>query len=148
MIAAGAGIAPFRGFIQELSALKSQGKVVPPAILFYGCRSRDQDDLYRQEMDEFEETGVVSVRRAFSRPSEGGTGKKYYVGDRLWDDREEVRKLWESGAKVYVCGSRAMGDGVKKVMGRVVLGEGVGEEEVKVWFEGVRNLRYAVDVFD
>lgn len=144
MIAAGAGIAPFRGFIQQRAALFSQGKKLAPALLFYGCRESRKDDLYREEMDEFERQGVVSVRRAFSR-EEGK--KKYYVGDKLWEDRQEVKRLWDEGGKVYVCGSRAVGEGVKKVFGRVVLGN-EGEDGVKKWFEGVRNLRYAVDVFD
>jgi cytochrome P450/NADPH-cytochrome P450 reductase len=37
---------------------------------------------------------------------------------------------------------------VKLAMGRIVLGEGASEEEVAEWYEGVRNERYATDVFD
>ncbi|KAK4222029.1 putative bifunctional cytochrome P450 E-class, group I:NADPH-P450 reductase [Podospora fimiseda] len=145
MIAAGSGIAPFRGFIQERAVLQTQGKKLGLAMLFYGCRDNSQGDLYREEMNEFEKKGVVIVKRAYSR-QEGR--QKEYVGDKVWEEREVVKRLWEEGAKVYVCGSRAVGEGVKKAFARVVLGQGVNEERVKEWFEGVRNLRYAVDVFD
>jgi len=48
-----------------------------------------------------------------------------------------------------VCGTRLVGEGVKNVMGKIVLGqEDVTEESVTEWYEGVRNDRYATDVFD
>ncbi|KAK0712315.1 cytochrome P450 [Apiosordaria backusii] len=144
MIAAGAGIAPFRGFIQERAALRSQGKSLGKAVLFFGCRHPDWDNLYHDELAEWEKNGVVEVVRAYSRHENKGE----YVGDSILKHKDEVKELWDERARVYVCGSRAVGDGVKSVVGRVVLGDEASEEEIAKWFEGVRNVRYAVDVFD
>jgi cytochrome P450/NADPH-cytochrome P450 reductase len=45
MIAAGTGIAPFRGFIQERAAQMVCGRDIGPTILYYGCRT-EADFLY------------------------------------------------------------------------------------------------------
>jgi cytochrome P450/NADPH-cytochrome P450 reductase len=167
-VAAGSGLAPFRGFVQERAELINKGRTqLAPAMLFFGCRGRAVDDLYREEFDAFQKMGAVDdlyreefdafqkmgavdVRRAFSRSTDDLEEAKgcRHVQDRVWLDRAEVKTLWDQGARVYVCGSRAVGEGVKLAMGRIVLGEGASEEEVAEWYEGVRNERYATDVFD
>ncbi|KAK3290376.1 cytochrome P450 [Chaetomium fimeti] len=149
-VGAGSGLAPFRGFIQERAALLSKGSQLAPALLFLGCRGPQMDDLYREEFDKWQELGAVDVRRAFSRaePDEGEAHGCKHVQDRLWHDREEAKDMWKSGARVYVCGSRVVGEGVKKAMGRIVLGDEATEDEITRWYEGVRNDRYATDVFD
>lgn len=153
-VAAGSGLAPFRGFVQERAARQAngEGKAAPaPMLLFYGCRRPQLDDIYRDEFDAWQERGLVDVRRAFSRVADGeeteAQGCKH-VQDRLWHDRDEVKALWERGARVYVCGSRAVGEEVKRTLGRVVLGETAGEGEVAKWYQKVRNNRFATDVFD
>ncbi|KAK4142251.1 cytochrome P450 [Dichotomopilus funicola] len=132
-VAAGSGLAPFRGFVQERAEQLAKGAKLAPALFFFGCRGPQMDDLYREEFDKWQDLGAVDVRRAFSRvaPEEAeGQGSKY-VQDRIWAEREEVKKLWDSGARVYI-----------------VLGSEVTDEETAQWYEGVRNDRYATDVFD
>ncbi|KAL3496434.1 cytochrome P450 [Aspergillus germanicus] len=119
MVAAGSGIAPFRAFIQELSARRLDGTSTPPALLFFGCRGLHLDDLYRDELDGYEAKGVVTVFRAFSRMQSPENGCQY-VQDMLWNAREKVRGLWEEGAKVFVCGSVEMNEGVKTTLARIV----------------------------
>lgn len=52
MVAAGIGIAPFRGFLQERARLLSMGREVGRMLLFFGCRRSDEDFLYKEELGE------------------------------------------------------------------------------------------------
>ncbi len=149
-VAAGSGLAPFRGFVQERAALLASGRQIAPMLLFFGCRGPQMDDLYREQLDQWQAQGAVDVRRAFSRVESDdheARGCKY-VQDRLRHDSAEVRGLWERGARVFVCGSRRVGEEVKATMGGILLGEETTEDGVAQWYEGVRNERYATDVFD
>ncbi|EXF83899.1 cytochrome P450 [Colletotrichum fioriniae PJ7] len=152
-VAAGTGLAPFRGFIQERATMLAAGRTLAPALLFFGCRSPEQDDLYRDEFDKWEEMGAVSVRRAYSRDCDKSEGCKH-VQDRMWQDREELVDLWKKGAKAYVCGSRGVAESAKETMLKIKVemekarGEETDEESVKEWFEALRNIRYVTDVFD
>ncbi|KAL9619781.1 MAG: hypothetical protein Q9160_005617 [Pyrenula sp. 1 TL-2023] len=153
MIAAGTGIAPFRGFVQERAEMRSSGRKIAPAMLFFGCREPSKDDLYREELDGWESDGVVSVWRAYSRKVEESEGCKY-VQDRLWRERDHVMNLWDQGAMLYICGSRAVGEAAKDMFIDICLdatkkkGKKTSAQEVREWFEGLKNIRYAVDVFD
>ncbi|KAB8262944.1 cytochrome P450 [Aspergillus pseudonomiae] len=147
-IAAGTGIAPFRGFIQERALLLAQGQTLAPAALFFGTRSPEQDDLYAVELTEWEQAGAVEVYRTFSRCSEASEQCRY-VQDRVWRERERFMELWEMGAKVFVCGSRSVGDGVREAIIRILVeAEGKDKDGVTARFEAVRNVRYVTDVFD
>ncbi|CAF4344452.1 unnamed protein product, partial [Rotaria sordida] len=66
MIAAGTGIAPFRGFIQERVAQFVCGREIGRTILYYGCRS-DDDFLYSDELNKWSKLGAVEVKSVFSR---------------------------------------------------------------------------------
>jgi cytochrome P450 / NADPH-cytochrome P450 reductase len=96
MAAAGAGIAPFRGFIQERAAQIAAGRKLAPASLFFGCRGLGVDDLYREKLDRWEGMGAGSVRRAMSRKEskEVLAEKDFSVGFIVWIGRsrqDEVR---------------------------------------------------------
>ncbi|EUC47483.1 hypothetical protein COCMIDRAFT_35012 [Bipolaris oryzae ATCC 44560] len=154
MIAAGTGLAPFRGFIQERAAQAAAGRKLAPAILFYGCRSPSVDLIYGDLLKRWEAMGAVSLRLAYSQQPEETHGCKY-VQDRIYHDRTDVVELFNSGAKVFVCGSRGVGDGVQETLIKIAK-ETIGEKEnrevddakAKEWFEGLRNERLATDVFD
>ncbi|CAM1509566.1 Fc.00g033050.m01.CDS01 [Cosmosporella sp. VM-42] len=154
-VAAGTGLAPFRGFFQERAVKAAAGLQLAPALLFFGCREPGMDDIYRNELDEWQRQGFVSVRRAYSRKPEHteAQGCKY-VQDRLWLDPTEVEKLWYEGAEVYVCGSRRMGDAVKEKSIVIKLdrarrrGMEFDREKAEEWFRGIQNSRYATDIFD
>ncbi|MCJ1471761.1 hypothetical protein MMC13_000401 [Lambiella insularis] len=152
MLCAGSGLAPFRGFVQERACQLAAGRVLAPALLLVGCRSPDLDTLYKAEFEAWEKAGAVSVRYAFSRAPDKSEGCKY-VQDRLWRDREEAEALWEKGARIFVCGSGGVGQGVREVVVRIAMesvrreGTEPSREKVEEWFRGIRNERFASDVF-
>ncbi|KAI0469334.1 bifunctional P-450:NADPH-P450 reductase [Xylaria cf. heliscus] len=152
-IAAGSGISPFRGFVQERAEMIAAGRKLAPALLLVGCRSPGRDDLYADEFTEWENAGAVTVKRAYSRATEKSNGAKY-VQDLIRIHHDEVVPLWDQNARLYICGSSAIGEGVKtevvKLAANLVKDKGkeMTEDDVKEWWEGLRNVRYATDVFD
>ncbi|QPC76462.1 hypothetical protein HYE68_007214 [Fusarium pseudograminearum] len=154
-VAAGTGLAPFRGFIQERAAMLAAGRKLAPALLFFGCRDPENDDLYAEELARWEQMGAVDVRRAYSRATDKSEGCKY-VQDRIYHDRVDVFKVWDQGAKVFICGSREIGKAVEDICVRLAMerseetqeGKGATEEKAREWFERSRNERFATDVFD
>ena len=78
MIAAGSGVAPMRGFIQERVQQKEAGRDVGKMTLFFGCRSPDEDFLYsKTDFEEWSKLGILEVRPAFSRDSGKSGGCRY-----------------------------------------------------------------------
>ncbi|KAK1996528.1 cytochrome P450 [Colletotrichum falcatum] len=153
-VAAGTGLAPFRAFVQERATLIAAGRQLAPAILFFGCRDPAADDLYRQEFDKWEAAGAVRIYRAYSRRPDASGGCKY-VQDRIWRERESLYSLWDRGARIYVCGSNKVAEGIKTVLLRAARekseiddGKPMTDDELEEWFDGIRNERYATDVFD
>ena len=154
MIAAGTGLAPFRGFIQERAAQAAAGRKLALAVLFYGCRAPSIDLIYGDLLRRWEEMGAVNLRFAFSRRPEDSHGCKY-VQDRLYHDRADVVEQFESGAKLFVCGSREVGNGVQETLIKIAKerlkekeGRDADDAKAREWFEGLRNERFATDVFD
>uniref|UniRef100_A0A8B9L9S7 NADPH--hemoprotein reductase n=1 Tax=Astyanax mexicanus TaxID=7994 RepID=A0A8B9L9S7_ASTMX len=71
MIGPGTGIAPFMGFIQERAWLKQQGKEVGETVMYFGCRHKNEDFLYQEELEAFEKEEVLTqLNVAFSRDQE------------------------------------------------------------------------------
>jgi cytochrome P450/NADPH-cytochrome P450 reductase len=152
-IAAGTGVSPFRGFIQERAEMINAGRKLAPAVLLFGCRSPGRDDLYADELAEWEKAGAVTVKRAYSRATDKSNGAKY-VQDLLVTYKDEVIPLWRDNARMYICGSRAIGEGVRREAIKMNIGhekdngKELTEEEAKEWWDSLRNVRYATDVFD
>ena len=156
-VAAGTGLAPFRGFFQERAAMLGAGRAVAPGFFFYGSRG-PADDIYREDLDRWQALGAVDVRRAFSRAQSDAEKDEAahckYVQDRLYHDRAVMKDLWDKGARMYVCGSRQVGEGVKDTVLKIhrewmeEAGSPETEADAEAWFSSIRNERYAMDVFD
>jgi len=106
MVAAGSGIAPFRAFLAERVP-----ELAGPALLFYGCRTRDQV-LYRELLERACELSVFLSRE----PSE----PRAYAQEGVRTHADRVAELVAAGAFVYVCGSTGLGDGVAAALADVL----------------------------
>jgi cytochrome P450/NADPH-cytochrome P450 reductase len=146
MFAAGTGIAPMRAFLQERAAIAKAGaRKLGPAILFFGCRHPEKDFIYRDQLLEWEKQGVVKVVPAFSK---GGTGPRY-VQDAIWENREEVAKMFVDGGKIYLCGSAArLGKSAAEVCKKVWCEKNEKSmEDAEEWLQSVKTDRYISDVY-
>lgn len=106
MVAAGSGVAPFYGFPAERAAFGRAG----PSWLIFGNRIEAADFLWKEHFEAALADGSLTrLDTAFS-PAEGiGTR----VQERLLLEGEELHRwLVERNAVLYVCGRRAMVDGV------------------------------------
>jgi cytochrome P450 / NADPH-cytochrome P450 reductase len=146
MVGAGTGLAPFRGFLQERAAQRAQGVPVARSLLFFGCRRRDSDLLYADELRRFEEQGVVRVENAFSRAD----GRCRYVQDAILDCADEVWQLLQQDAVVLVCGNAAtMAPATRAALQRIFRERtGTGESDAAAWLAGLRSAdRFLEDIW-
>ena len=112
MIGPGTGVAPFIGFLQHRDLKQKTTDPAAPlseAWLFFGCRHKERDYLYRQELEQFLSTGVLSrLFLSFSRDAVDelhGSPPPKYVQDNLRRHSMEVAKqVFDKGAVVYICG--------------------------------------------
>lgn len=114
LIGPGTGIAPMRAFLQERAQQQASGVAIGASILYFGCRRRDEDFIYRDELEAFESQGVLTqLHLAFSRE----TSDKVYVQHLLQQNGEDVWDLVsKQQAHIYVCGATTMGNDVHKVL--------------------------------
>jgi cytochrome P450/NADPH-cytochrome P450 reductase len=152
MFCAGTGLAPFCGFLQERAIQVQAGRKVAPAYIFIGCTHPDKDAIFKDELQQWEKDGIVKVFYAFSRANEKSKGCRH-VQDRLWEERDEMIKVFVQGAKLYVCGSGMVGEGVAAMTKMIFheycesIGKPKTDEQMESWFQGIKNDRYASDVF-
>jgi NADPH-ferrihemoprotein reductase len=124
MVGPGTGLAPMRAFCQEREAKMAAGEALGEALLFFGCRRSDEDFIYKEELEAWASSGVLTeLHTAFSR--EASSGAKVYVQHRL---KEQGARVWElikeGGAHVYVCGATAMGSEVLSALATIAATEG------------------------
>lgn len=70
MVGPGAGLAPFRAFLQEKKYLidKKENNLFGDCILYFGCRSRIIDYIYKDDLEIFQKENICNkLRIAFSR---------------------------------------------------------------------------------
>ncbi|HEX3205238.1 MAG TPA: cytochrome P450, partial [Propionibacteriaceae bacterium] len=115
MIGAGTGLAPFRGFLQERAAQRAGGVPVATSLLFFGCRTSEDDYLYEEELRRYEADGVVEVDAVFSRE---GDSQRRYVQDAIIERADDVWDLIANkNANIYVCGNaNTMAPGVRTAL--------------------------------
>ncbi|OAB40482.1 NADPH--cytochrome reductase [Paenibacillus antarcticus] len=146
MVGPGTGVAPFRGFLQTRKSLKDEGQTIGEAHLYFGCRN-DTDFIYREELEQFEKEGVVTLHTAFSRKE--GTSKTY-VQHLLKQDSTEMISLLKGGGMLYVCGdgSKMAPDVEQTLVEAYQQDQGTSEEDAKEWLNQLQKEgRYGKDVW-
>jgi cytochrome P450/NADPH-cytochrome P450 reductase len=152
MICAGTGLAPFRGFVQERAMQIQAGRKLALAYLFIGCTHPEKDTLFKSELTQWEKDGIVKVFYAYSKSKDQSKGC-HHVQDRLWEEREEMKKVFCEGGKLYVCGSSMVGESIAVTTKRIyqdaaeVAENPKTDEEVEAWFQEIKSNRYTSDIF-
>ncbi|CAG8539786.1 3288_t:CDS:2 [Dentiscutata erythropus] len=156
MIGPGTGVAPFIGFLQHreqqiLSEKKINNvKYLGDMWLFYGCRDKEKDFLYRNELEGFVERGIlkelfVAVSRA---PGAGVDGKPKYVQDLMRIQSRDIFELiTKKDAIIFVCGdAKGMSKGVNDALADILVEHGQMQQSealdlLKKWLREKRYLR-------
>jgi sulfite reductase (NADPH) flavoprotein alpha-component len=145
MCGPGAGIAPFRAFIEHRVVEGATGR----NWLFFGEQHRATDFLYGGEFLEYQKRGILNrLDLAFSRDQD----HKVYVQHRM---KENARDLWswlEGGAYFYVCGdARHMAKDVHQTLIDIAREQGGMSPEAATEFVNVTLMktqkRYLRDVY-
>ncbi|CAM5625487.1 Bifunctional cytochrome P450/NADPH--P450 reductase OS=Streptomyces alboniger OX=132473 GN=CP975_32150 PE=3 SV=1 [Streptomyces alboniger] len=147
MVSAGTGLAPFRGAIADRLALLRAGTRPAPALCYFGCDHPDVDYLHRAELEDAERAGAVSLRPTYSRAPEG---ELLFVQHRIEAEAEEVRRLLDAGARVYVCGDGSrLAPGVREAFQRLYAkSAGCDSATAEAWLRDlVAEGRYVEDVY-
>ncbi|KAL1412178.1 Iron-sulfur assembly protein 1 [Vanrija albida] len=162
MFAAGSGLAPFRGFIEERALQHEAGRKIGKTVLFFGTRTA-HDILHADELAKWVRDGVLDFRPVLSRDDgtplpaafEGTNvhlvkGTRY-AQDRVWEERAELKDWFMAGAEFYTCGSGArLGASLKKTLIDIVKDvarcDGL-KSDPEALYEKISRDRYRTDVF-
>lgn len=120
LIGAGTGIGPLAGFIRANARRR-------PVHLFFGLRHPDSDFLYRDDLAEWQSEGrLTRLSTATSRGEQ-----PCYVQDALRDDAGQVAEAVRNGARIMVCGGRAMAEGVSRALDDILAPAGLTHATLK-----------------
>lgn len=122
MVGPGTGLAPFMGFLQEKLYQKQEGKPIGNIYLYFGCRHRNEDFIYEQELQKFlDEEVLTKLYVAFSRDQE----KKVYVQHLMEQNGKEIWETLEQKGHFYVCGdARNMAHDVDLTLHKIAIKHG------------------------
>ncbi|KAI8078481.1 cytochrome P450 [Thamnidium elegans] len=150
LVAAGTGLAPFMGFLQE----RSLHADAAPCVVYFGCRHPDQDYIYREELAEFVDSKVISKLNVVHSRFNPNTPQKY-VQHTISSQAPEVWQLLNGSennlpASVYVCGAGNMSRDVRIVFETMAVSFGAvpSKEEAKQFIDQlIDERRYNEDTW-
>jgi sulfite reductase alpha subunit-like flavoprotein len=124
LIGPGTGISPFMGFLEHRKALvgSSANSDVGSVVVFCGCRCKEHDWLYKEELEHLNQTGIISkLFPAFSRDGP----EKEYVQHIMKRDAAcgalLLETILEKDGNVYICGDgNKMAHDVQDIMSELI----------------------------
>ncbi|KAF9920314.1 hypothetical protein FBU30_009888 [Linnemannia zychae] len=163
MIGPGTGVAPFMGFLEH----RAEQRLIKKRLvnigtgprqhlddhfgdmwLFFGCRHREKDWLFREQMESFKNDGVLTELQVAVSREENVPNSGKYVQDLL---QREGRRIWnlihKKEAVIYVCGdAKGMAKGVHDELVNILVEHGGFEKmaailELNKWAQEKRYLR-------
>mmetsp|Transcript_14738 Transcript_14738/g.41911 ORF Transcript_14738/g.41911 Transcript_14738/m.41911 type:complete len:1188 (+) Transcript_14738:202-3765(+) len=146
LVGPGTGVAPMRSYVQERVVMKKRGDAVGPTVLYFGCRRSDEDFLYRDELTDLANSGLLDLQVAFSRETE----TKRYVQHLIVEQGAKLWPLLEAGGNVYVCGDATnMAPSVRAAFVTVVKEHGGRDQQEAEQYirHTILAQRYAEDVW-
>ncbi|XP_036317939.1 NADPH--cytochrome P450 reductase isoform X1 [Rhagoletis pomonella] len=147
MVGPGTGLAPFRGFIQERQYLRDEGKVVGETILYFGCRKRNEDYIYAEELEEFLKKGTLTLKTAFSRDQK----EKIYVTHLIEKDADLIwNVIGVNKGHFYICGdAKNMAVDVRNILVNILMNKGnMSEADAVQYIKKMEaQKRYSADVW-
>ncbi|NXA15451.1 MTRR reductase, partial [Sapayoa aenigma] len=154
MVGPGTGISPFIGFLQHRQKLREQHTdwEFGEAWLFFGCRHRDRDYLFKQLRCFLENGTLTHLKVCFSRDSSTAeVAPPKYVQDviRLYA-KQVARVLLKERGYFYICGDKKhMADGVSDAVVDILSMEMEADklEAMKILATLREEKRYLQDVW-
>ncbi|XP_030625265.1 methionine synthase reductase isoform X2 [Chanos chanos] len=109
MVGPGTGVAPFIGFLQqrEKELEENQEAAFGETWLFFGCRHKDREFLFREELERFVGKGILThLKVCFSRDvsEESEPSPRYVQHNLLLHSKHIANILLKEKGYFYVCG--------------------------------------------
>ncbi|XP_035981710.1 methionine synthase reductase isoform X2 [Fundulus heteroclitus] len=160
MIGPGTGVAPFIGFLQQREEERTEKPEAEfgETWLFFGCRYRDRDYLFREELEHFVSSGTLNhLKVCFSREDRKdeqeppSAAQPRYVQHNLLLCRQQVSDiLLRQNGYIYVCGdAKNMAKEVNETLVEMIKTElQVDQLEAMKTLAGLRDeKRYLQDIW-
>eukprot|EP00054_Salpingoeca_dolichothecata_P003146 m.25560 g.25560 ORF g.25560 m.25560 type:complete len:701 (+) comp13581_c0_seq1:109-2211(+) len=145
LIGPGTGIAPFLSFLRQRRALCAQHPDIKAGrcLVFSGCRNRDLDFLYGQELTELQQQGIITdLHVATSRQGDTPTYAQHYLKEQ---GKLVTRLLLEEEGSFLMCGGVAMAKDIHEMLIQILKEHGPqdvdAESIIKTWTEEKRYVR-------
>ncbi|XP_027861270.1 methionine synthase reductase isoform X2 [Xiphophorus couchianus] len=160
MIGPGTGVAPFIGFLQQREEEKKENPEAKfgETWLFFGCRYRNKDYLFREELENFVSSGTLNhLKVCFSREDRkneeeppSAAQPRYVQHNLLLCCRQVTDILLRQDGYIYVCGdAKNMAKDVNETLVEMIKTElQVDQLEAMKMLAGLREQkRYLQDIW-
>ncbi|WFE67761.1 NADP oxidoreductase [Thiomicrospira sp. R3] len=141
MMAAGTGLAPFLGFMQQRVEQPSASR----NIVYFGETHRQTRFLCQSSLESWQRQGALGLYTAFSRDQD----TKVYVQDLLAKNLDWL-ELWQSGANLYICGDKlGLAQGIEQQIKQIWMQHFNWDsaQANQAWLEAKQQKRIQLDVY-